>query len=116
MKAFIVSLSIVIIFVTLIIFNAIYINRVTSDLILVANNASIDTGYEDLSNLWQRKKLVISLCAPHKEIDKIEEQIVLMGESRSRGDLQEFSKAKALFVNYVEQIQRHERLTLDNIL
>ncbi len=116
MKAFIVSLVVIVLFTSLIIINAIYINRVANDLISVANSAKIDTGCEKLSSLWESKRLIISLCAHHKEIDKIEEQILLMQDSARANDYISFDRARVLLVEYIDHIRKHERVTLDNIL
>ena len=115
MKAFIVSVCIVFLLTLLIVFNAIYVNKVTGELVSKVENTNADN-YNELFSLWQKRKLILSLCASHKEIDKIEEQIVLLKNAFLFDDDIELSKAKRLAMNYIEQIRRHEELTIDNII
>ena len=116
MKAFVASICIIAVFTGLIIANAIYINKVADDLILATNDVKMDTGCEKLRSLWESKRLIISLCANHKEIDKIQEQIALMENAIKKDDPLELKRAMVLFIEYTNNIKRHEELTLDNIL
>ena len=50
------------------------------------------------------------------EIDKIDDQIKLLGVAVSAQNANEVKKSKTLLINYIEQIKEHEMLTLDNIL
>lgn len=115
MKAFIVSLCIAFALILLIAFNAVYINKVANELISRAGSTSVDN-YNELILLWEKRKLIISLCANHKEVDKIEEQIILIKNAAMSGNKQELDTARVLVMNYIEQIKRHEELTIDNIL
>ncbi len=115
MKAFIISLCIVLVLTLLIGFNAIYINKVTKELISRTDSTSFDN-YSELVLLWQKRKMIISLCANHREVDKIEEQIVLIKNACKSKSKDELDRAKALVTNYINQIKRHEELTIDNIL
>ena len=116
MKAFIVSLSIVLVLAVLIIVNSIFLDLTCERLMDAVSGSSIEFGCDDVVSLWKKRKVFVSLCAPHKEIDKIEEQIYIMDEAIQIGNDFEYSKAKTLLLNYIEQIRRHERVTIDNIL
>ena len=118
MKSFIASLCVLITLFLLVIFNSIYIINVTNRLIDTVNGLSFNdiNQTDNLKRLWENKKFSISLCSTHKETDKIEEAILMLEESTKGSDSSEFEKRKSLLINYIYQIQKHEKITLDNLL
>lgn len=116
MKAFVIAVCIVGFTVLIIAACAICYNNVAKRLIEYSKIVTLDSGYERLNELWNKKRVFFSLFSSHKEIDKIDEQISLIGVAISHKDETELNKAKTLLVGYIEQIKKHEALTVENIL
>ncbi len=116
MKPFIFSMLVVVLMVTLILFNAFYIKKVTEKLTKETFKISTVEDSDSLQELWEKYKLFISFSASHKEIDKIEEQLKVMKIRLENKDFTGFMVSQALLVSYIEQIKYHEDITIDNII
>ena len=116
MKPFIFSLMIIAFMVVLVLFNAFYIKKTMDSLSREVLKISTAEDSDSLEELWKRNKLLISISASHKEIDKIEEQLKVMKIRLENQDFTGFKVAQALLVSYIEQIKCHEAVTIDNII
>jgi U3 small nucleolar RNA-associated protein 14 len=65
---------------------------------------------------WERNMFFVSLSSPHREINKINEQIVLLEEALENDNAVKVKEIRALIKLYIEEISKHERLHIDNII
>ncbi len=117
MKAFIISLSIIILIFALTIVNSIYVGNATDFLIkeakkLNASDGSVDT----FLTLWESKQIIIRLSSSHEETHKIDEALAILKAKAQAKEENGFSEYKALLVEYLEQIHEDETITFDNII
>ncbi len=117
MKAFVVSLLIILaIFVSTVI-NCIYVNNVTSDLIEAALSIQIDDGsIQRFAALWEEKQFSIRMSSSHDETHKIDETLAILKSKEKEGDASGFCEERALLVEYLIQIQEDEVVSFDSII
>ena len=116
MKAFIISLIILLLMFILIIWNSIYISKITDTLNILTteiNEASSTKELETLINYWNKHKLLISISVPHNEVDEMEKQLLLL-----KDDIENhlnFHNTKVLVLKAIEEIKIHATLNADNV-
>ncbi len=117
MKAFVISISILLALFGLTIFNSIFINKVTTNLINEARELKIEN--ESISNFadkWERAQTFIKLSSSHKETHKIDEVLGVLEAKAKIQNNNGFEEEKALLVEYITQIQEDEKVSLDSII
>lgn len=117
MKAFVVSLSIILIIFTFTIINSIYIHNVTDELISAAEGLNIDDdSICRFTELWEDREFTIRLSSSHEETHKIDEALSVLTAKAQEGSSSGFCEERALLVEYLKQIQEDEKITLDSII
>lgn len=117
MKAFIVSLSIILAIFVLTIINSVYVSNVTNELINHAQSLTIDGDSVDkFSFLWEKKQFSIRLSSSHEETHKIDEVLAVIKSKASTKDYVGFCDQRALLVEYLIQIHDDETISLDSII
>ena len=117
MKAFVVSLSIVLIIFSLTIINSIWVKSATELLIATAEELNIHDGsVENFSQLWEEKQLIIRIASSHEEIHKIDEALAVLKAKVTERDASGFLEEQALLVEYLYQIKEDETVSIDSII
>ena len=117
MRAFVVSLSILILMVTITVFNSLYIINVTDSLIEQAKVLEINA--DDISKFtkeWEKSQLLIKLSSSHKETHRIDEVLEILKEKAHSKTENGFYEERALLVEYITQIQEDETVSFDSII
>ena len=117
MKAYIVSLSIILIIFGITIANSIYVHNATNVLIEEAQVLSIDNeSVARFYELWEEKQFAIRISSSHDETHKIDEVLGVLSAKAKEGDPSGFCEERALLVEYLKQIQEDEKISLDSII
>ena len=116
MKAFRLTLLLFLLMLCTVLFNALYINRISSDL---TNRLDALPDVDDercleealhFCELWEKKSKSVSLSVGYPVVDRITEQAALLAACAECGDLYGYRSAIALLYDAVEDLQRLERL------
>ena len=118
MKGFIISICVVALIFALVIVNSLYTLNATNALIDKINllNSSSHSLMEEIQKLWDKSSVVLCLSSSTKETDKIDDMLSALSAMYKSNELLGLEEKKALLINYIELINTHERLTLENIL
>lgn len=117
MKAFVVSLSIILTVFLLTIINSVYISHTTDALIKEALSLKIeDDSVEKFSQSWEKKQFIIRISSSHDETHKIDETLAVLIAKVAEGSYSGFCEERALLVEYLTQIQEDETVSFDSII
>ncbi len=114
MKAFIISIILLVLVVAGIFGYAYYSDSVLSTLRTLAldayENSTSDEVLSRLNDYWERHKGILSLGANLDDIDSVTENIIDMKSSAKSGNTLLFHQSYALLCNAIDDIQRFESL------
>ena len=117
MKAFVVSLSIILAIFLLTIINSVYVSHTAGLLIKEASNLEIDNGsVERFASLWEQKQFSIRITSSHEETHKIDEALAVLKAKSNEKDASGFCEERALLVEYLVQRREDEKVCLDSII
>lgn len=117
MKAFIISLSIVLALFILTALNSIFVNYTVSSLIEQAQSLQIgDDSVKKFANTWNEKQFFIRLSSSHEETHKIDEAVKVLEAKVQEGNASGFCEERALLVEYLTQILEDEAISFENII
>lgn len=118
MRASIISLCIFVILVLVVIFNGVYINFITDDLVNEVMELDIESYEEVLAvyEKWSNHHFYICLSSPHDKTDKVEECFRVILEKAKGGEKEGFFEYRALLLNYIEDIKRVQSFSIDAIV
>ena len=114
MKMFILTLFLFLLMLFLIVTNAIYINRMTSELderverLSPFGSARCEAEVVDLQKHWQKQVDLASLSASFLVVDHVSEQIATMLACTRCGDLYGYQTALALLTDAIDDLRRME--------
>lgn len=117
MKAFVISLCIIVSIYSLTIFNAIYINNEASSLIEMAKK--LDPQTEEVQNFideWEGVQFFFRISSSHKETHRIDEVLNVLLTKANIGTKNGFYEDRASLVEFLTQIKEDETLSLDSII
>ena len=117
MKAFVISLIVLLFIFALTITNAIYVNNVTDFLIDSAKRLDITSGSVDeyIEN-WEQAQSFIKISSSHKETHRIDEALKELKIAASHGTEADFEEDRILLIEYLTQIKDDETVTWDSII
>ncbi|MBQ7907772.1 MAG: DUF4363 family protein [Clostridia bacterium] len=117
MKAFIVSLVVLVLVSGVIIGNAIYVDKTLGQISQGAEELLPESEDEFLQiyNDWEKNRSYIAISAPHGKIDDVDMTMTIMKELYENDSFLNFYEYKATLIEYIEEIQNHERLSFDSI-
>lgn len=118
MKSLIFSICAIIILVSTIIFNGIYIKNVTSNLENLANNISWqdEESIQKFRELWDESEHKICLSVSHKDIDNVNFALSVLEEKQKSDEKDSFYEYRALLYEYIKEIRNKEKLHFDNVI
>ena len=117
MKAFILSLSIVIAIFALTIINSIHVSHSTDILINEASSISLDAkSTSRFEEIWKKRQIIIRISSSHEEIHKIDEMLSVLKAKAENGISEGFYEERSLLVEYLVQIQEDEEVSFDSII
>ena len=114
MKELIITLILLVTVLALVCANAIYTERITSQLKDLATKAKDSASEEALSALWDHwdtHKDLLSMSVGLRYIDSITENLLSLKIAIEENDRQRAEQGFALFCNALEDIRRFERLS-----
>ena len=122
MKAFYVSVVLFLFMATIIIANAIYINRTADKLMLMTaslpapDNEKYEECITDLQTFWKRNYSAISLSVNLNDLNKISDNMSQLIAYSTNQNNQDFEATRKLLVNSIWNMQRLEQISLDSIM
>lgn len=117
MKAFVISLSIILAIFSLTVVNSVYVSHTAELLIKEASALEIGNGsVESFERLWEDKQFSIRITSSHEETHKIDEALAVLKAKDTEGDASGFCEERALLVEYLVQIQEDETVSIDSII
>lgn len=117
MKTFIASLIILVLVSVAIIANAIYVDNLLGDISNEADKLTPESHqiFEQVYSSWEKNRDFVAISAPHEKIDDVDMTMTIMKELYSNNSFLNFYEYKATLLEYIEEIQNHERLSFDSI-
>ncbi len=118
MKAFVISLTALIVMILLIITNAIYISNKSQEFYTLASLLTPETNNEfiTLYDEWKKAESIFSISISHKDIDNLNIALSVLKEKYENKEDDGFYEYKALLMNYIKEIKDKEAFALDNII
>ena len=117
MKAFVFSLSTILIVFILTIINSVYVSHTANFLINEARMLNInDDSVERFSSMWDEKQFIIRISSSHEETHKIDESLAVLKAKVNEGDASGFCEERALLLEYLMQILEDETVSFDSII
>ncbi|MBP3495197.1 MAG: DUF4363 family protein [Clostridia bacterium] len=118
MKAFVISLIILIAIMALTVTNAIYINNKSEDFHALASLLTPETNSEFfvLYDEWKKAEGIFSITISHKDIDNLNIALSVLKQKYENKEDDGFYEYKALLMNYISEIRDKEAFALDNII
>ena len=117
MKAFIVSICLVVLIFTSTFVNSFFVKKFANELIEKATFLNEDyESFKNLESLWNKKSSFISLSSSTKETDKIEDMLSAIESLYKADDFSGLEEKKSLLINYIKLIFNHERVNIENII
>lgn len=117
MKAFIVSICIVVFLFTLTFTNGFFIKNITDTLISDAKHLSQDDESVDIFiEKWEKMQFFVRISSSHKETHRIDEILSAIKAKELNNINSGFYEDCALLIQYLKQIQDDETVTFDSII
>ena len=119
MKAFAVSLILLLLIIVLACANAAYVRHTAEtmkELAVAAMQKSSDTAVSELKGYWNKHKKFITLSAHYKQIDLINEELLRFEAAYSFSDDLAAAQSLAILCNALDTVSRCERLCWHSIL
>lgn len=120
MKAFIISLSMTVVLTTIVIANAVYISDTTERMKSLVEQISRDgadyKAFEELEGVWTTHRRFFAISVGFEEIDRVTEYITRLGCAVECQDLTDVRRSCALLQIFFDDVTRHEKISLLNIL
>ncbi len=120
MKAFIISISLTVALTAAVLINALYVSKVTEEMKSLVEQIDqgqySDKAFEALCDKWARHKRIFTVSVSFEDIDHITEYITRLGGALESGDADAVDQHCALLQNFFDDVTRHEKISLLNIL
>ena len=100
------------------IWNSVYIGNVTSELLEISNEISLNDSdaLARAEYYWKSNEHIICIFVSHKDIDNVNIAFDVLNEKINKGDTVGFYEYTALLKNYVKEIGKKEQFHIDNII
>ena len=116
MKIFIFTLILFLCLLGFIIFNYIYVNRASRELMSKATEISLNADeVKKLRSAWESKKSFIVLSSGMTKIDRIYDLLDSLEIYAEHGDAVEFENTRALMINAFDDLSEFESFYLEDI-
>ena len=118
MKTFIIALVVFSVLLTLIILNALFVNRTMDELraAILILPACDEIALVDILTSWKNHYTLLSLSVSRNEMRDMDVWLAEMRIAATRGDTLQFETARAKALDSIDDIRRLERIALSNIL
>ena len=118
MKSFITAIIVFIVMVAGIITHVVYANSVTDRLLEAVSRESIATasGAEQAEQYWTKHKLMIHLGINTSYTDRINSEFATLRSAIENRDSEKAAESAALIKLYISELERVNKLSLENIL
>lgn len=129
MKTFIGAILTLSLLCGVVIWNNVYIKKVTAELLAVCEKlpshvssgdeeekSTFEAAIKEMQNVWERSRFLICLSVNHEEADAIEEAL---GDAEIRyltGDKGGYASARRMLEEKIRELRRSESLSLEGIL
>ena len=117
MRALAISLCLLVLIITVVIINAVYMAGAIDDMkqlaldVLEGESGAIDK----LTSAWNRHKVLMGLSVSFREIDSATEHLLTLRAAYELGNQPILQQSYALFCNALDDIGRYEQMSVDNI-
>ena len=122
MKFFYVAIILLIILISIVTVNCIYINEVCRDLLSLIDEAiavgitQADTQIEKIEQIWEDERATLSLSISYVELDKFDTHLSALKVAAESGNEYEYQSALKILKELAASLARLERLSISNIL
>jgi hypothetical protein len=76
---------------------------------------SNSSSFKSIEEKWGRIKYAIAIATPHSKLDDMDRVICVLSTKIENKELEGFYEYKAQLLVCIEEIQSHERVSLDSI-
>ena len=99
--------------------NSLYVSSISSNmedkLSKIKDSPSLD-GLEELEDIWEKNRLLISISVPHKETDELEKGLLVLRARIETGSDKGTAEALELVSRAIYELKTHGTVSVDNVL
>ncbi|MBQ7761287.1 MAG: DUF4363 family protein [Clostridia bacterium] len=117
MKAFIISLVILVLLCVFVIWSSVFVVNTLDDLKANVEKLEINNSdsFSEIKEEWEKSKYFIAITTPHSKIDDMDKAICVLESKIENDELEGFYEYKAQLLVCIEEIQSHEKVSWDSI-
>lgn len=117
MRAFVISLVILILLSTFVIWCSAFVVNTLDDLKINVEELEISNtdNFKKIEEKWEKCKYIIAIATPHSKLDDMDKAICVLDSKIENDELEGFYEYKAQLLVCIEEIQSHERVSWDSI-
>jgi len=119
-RAFIVSIILILLIVSLVAVNMIYVKRVTDRMkqltFKAAEKGSSDTDVSELMEYWEKHKHIIGISANFKQTDIVSEELLKLRSAHEFDNRFAIEQSCAILCDVLDDIAQYESFSLHAIL
>lgn len=120
MKAWIVSLCLFVLLLGIIVFNAVYVHRVSDHLSEVLNSLSADAAntqdeLDALDAYWEKHHPLVALSIGYRELDHVSETLISLRAAYQSRNVSDFELYRQLCVDAADELARLEKFSIENL-
>ena len=118
MKAFVFSLIALLILCGIVVLNTSFVSTVSGDMqeaISKIKSSPTRKAIEELENIWDNNKMLVSISVPHKETDELERNLILLRAKFDNDDLRGLNEVISLISRSIEELEVHGTVGFDNV-
>ena len=120
MRSFYVSLAVFALLLFIIVWNSIFVQQTTDNLIALLTDLPdcdrAERKFEHLEEFWEAREWLVALTASRADIESVSEQLIQMRSAVQTGDTIGFERARALAIEAAHHLHHLEEISLDNLL
>ena len=118
MKAFLASILLFFVLLSLIIGNAVYVHRVSAHIRDVLERMDESNAEESLSALeayWQRHRKYVALSVSYRELDHLCELLLSLRATLESENREDFTLYRKIAIDAADELSRLERFSIENL-
>lgn len=99
--------------------NSLYVSKISNDMekeaLKIKDSPSIGR-LEELEDIWDKSRLLVSISVPHKETDELEKGLLVLRARIESGSEHGTSEALELVLRAIYELKTHGTVSVDNVL
>ncbi len=120
MKAFVVCIIFIILIVTIVILNMLYVRNVAENMkrltLEVSKDQSSDTAMSELMEYWDKHKDIVGISSSFKQTDIVSEELLKLSVAHSLNNRFAIEQSCAIVCDVLDDIAQYESLSIHSIL